>query len=160
MSSPKSGKVQWLSAEERDAWLALAGMMTKLPSALDAHLQADADISFFEYMVLAILSEQPDRSMQMSEIAEFVSASLSRLSHTAARLEKGDLITREQVPGHGRRTRAILTTSGFAKVKSTAPSHVMQVRHLVFDQLSAKDVAALARIGAKVMAAIEHSAEV
>ena len=73
-------------------------------------------------------TEQPDRILQMSDIASFASASLSRLSHTATRLERQGLITREQVPGHGRRTQASLTSAGYEKVRSTAPGHVAQVR--------------------------------
>lgn len=152
VSMPEHEDVEWLSPEERAAWLAAATMFTRLPAALDAQLQRDAGVSFFEYMVLAILSEQPDRCMPMSDIAEFASASLSRLSHTAARLEKQGLITREAMPGcgRGRRFRACITDAGMAKVEATAPGHVMQVRRLLFDDTDPLDLAALARIGQRV----------
>jgi DNA-binding MarR family transcriptional regulator len=143
--------VRWLTVDERKAWLSFAAMMTKFPTALDGQLEADAGLSFFEYMVLAVLSEQPDRSMQMTEIAEFASASLSRLSHTAKRLELHGLITRQQVPGHGRRTRAILTDAGYDKVVSTAPGHVNEVRRLLIDDLTAGELATIARVGEKVL---------
>jgi hypothetical protein len=48
--------VQWLSPDEQAAWRALAAMIVKLPSALDAQLEADEDLSFFEYMIMAVLS--------------------------------------------------------------------------------------------------------
>jgi DNA-binding MarR family transcriptional regulator len=147
--------VRWLSEEERGAWLAVAALVVKLPGALDVQLQAQAGVSFFEYMVLAGLSEQPDLGMQMSDLAAFTSASLSRLSHTASRLEQQGLITRHQVPGHGRRTRAVLTDAGLDKVRSAAPGHVMHVRHLLIDGLSRRDVAVLTRVGKRVLAAID-----
>ena len=50
--------VQWLDGDERSTWR-LAAVMVKLPAALDAQLQRDAGLSFFEYMVLAMLSERP-----------------------------------------------------------------------------------------------------
>lgn len=144
-------EVRWLTPKEREAWLSTATLMVSLPGALDAQLQADAGLSFFEYMVLAVLSEQPDRTLQMSEIAAFASGSLSRLSHTAKRLEKHGYLTRTQVPGAGRRTNATLTEAGYAKVLESAPGHVTEVRRLLIDNISASDLAALTRVGHAVM---------
>ena len=47
---------RWLSAEERQTWLALTSVLIRLPAALDAQLRRDAGISHFEYQVLAELS--------------------------------------------------------------------------------------------------------
>ena len=148
-------RVKWLSDQERHAWLTVAALMTKLPAALDRQLQSDSGLSLFEYMVLVVLSEQSDRTMQMSDIAEFASASLSRLSHTATRLEKQGLITRQQVPGHGRRTHATLTEAGFDKVRSSAPGHVQHVRDLLIDNLTADDLASFARIGEQILRKVD-----
>lgn len=146
-----SEDVRWLSPRERDAWLATSALTVSLPNALDAQLQADAGLSLFEYMVLAVLSEQDDWTMQMSEIAAFASGSLSRLSHVAKRLETQGYIVRSQVPGPGRRTNATLTEAGYAKVVATAPGHVMEVRRLLIDDMPEADLAALARIGRAVV---------
>ena len=99
MSDPEfpasaAAEPRWLSPEERATWLSLVGVMVKLPAALDAQLQRDSGLSYFEYMVLAMLSEQPDRMMRMSELAAAINASLSRLSHLAKRLEGQGFITR------------------------------------------------------------------
>ena len=91
--------VPWLSAEERGAWTALAAVVIKLPGVLDAQLQRDAQLSFFEYMIMAVLSEKEGRSDQMSEIAAATNASLSRLSHAVSRLERAGWIERERLPG-------------------------------------------------------------
>ena len=140
-------EVRWLTSNEREAWLAVAAMMMSLPKALDAQLQSDAGLSFFDYMVLAVLAEHADRTMQMSDIAAFSSGSLSRLSHAAARLEQQGLLTRAPVPGPGRRTNATLTEAGYQKVVAAAPGHVMHVRRLLIDDAGPDDLAALARIG-------------
>ena len=50
--------VQWLDGDERSTWR-LAAVMVKLPAALDAQLQRDAGLSFFEYMVLAMPPSVP-----------------------------------------------------------------------------------------------------
>jgi hypothetical protein len=104
--------VRWLSADERAAWPAVAALMVKPPAALDGRLEADAGLGFFEYMVLAVLSEQPDRTRQMSDLAGLTSASLSRLSHTARRLERQGFLTRTQIPGRGRRTNEAIVQFG------------------------------------------------
>ena len=146
---------RWLSEDERAAWLAVATIMFTLPSALDARLQQDADLTFFDYMVLSVLSEREDRTMQMSEIAAGVSASLSRLSHVAAKLEARGLLRRSRIPGPGRRTSATLTDAGWARVLTAAPDHVATVREYFVDALEPTDLTVLARIGAAVATRID-----
>jgi hypothetical protein len=65
-----------------------------------------------EYHALARLSDSPDHTMRMSELAEATDASLSRLSHLIKRLESRDLVRRERDPEDGRYTNAILTPAG------------------------------------------------
>lgn len=115
--------------DERATWLSLMAMMTRVPSALDAQLQRDAGLTFFEYMVLALLAEQPDRRMRMSELAAVTNGSPSRLSHVARRLEEQHFLERENDAVDGRYTNATLTDAGLAKVVATA-------RSLVIDSLT------------------------
>jgi DNA-binding MarR family transcriptional regulator len=142
---------RWLDAEERAAWLSLAGVVTLLPAALDAQLQRDAGLSHFEYMVLAMLSERPSRTARMSELAGLANGSLSRLSHVARRLEGQGLITRQACADDGRATNAVLTDAGYAKVVATAPGHVETVRRLVFDALTRDQCAQLHTIGERIL---------
>jgi DNA-binding MarR family transcriptional regulator len=127
---------RWLDADERTAWLGLVRLMTKLPTALDAQLQRDAGVSFFEYSVLAMLSEQPDWTLRMSHLATLTTASLSRLSHVAKRLEAHGLMRRALDPEDGRCTNAILTDAGMDLITRTAPAHVAEVRALVIDAVT------------------------
>jgi len=146
---------RWLSDDERAGWMAAAALLIKLPGALDAQLQAEQGLTFFEYMVLAVLSERDDRTLQMSDIAAATSSSLSRLSHVVKRLEAQGLLRRERVPGAGRRTNAVLTDAGHAKVVDAAPGHVARVRHLLVDAVAADDLAALRRISETVVERID-----
>jgi DNA-binding MarR family transcriptional regulator len=124
--------------------------MTTLPAALDARLRQEADLTFIEYMVLAVLSERADRTMQLSDIAAGVSASLSRLSHVVTRLEKRGFLGRARIPGSGQRTNATLTDAGHAKVVAAAPDHVTAVRDYFVDALEPADLATMQRIGKSV----------
>lgn len=147
---PAAAGGPWLSPAEREAWLALSTIMFKLPGLLDQQLQRDADLSFFEYMVLAVLAEQTPPRLRMSQLSALTNGSLSRLSHVAKRLEHKKYIVRRTDAIDRRSTNAILTPAGLAKVRETSPSHVAWVRHLIFDHLTAHQVRELAEIVSRV----------
>src|SRR5438105_2576675 len=107
---------RWLDDEQLHTWLTLGAMLTRLPAAIDAQLQRDAQISHFEYQVLAGLSMTPDRTLRMSVLAAFAEGSLARLSQVVARLEKRGWVRRTPDPADGRSTLAILTDTGMDKV--------------------------------------------
>lgn len=152
---PEPGAPRWLDAEERAAWLSLAGVIVRLPAALDRQLQRDAGLSLFEYMTLAMLSEQPDRTLRMSDLAAATDASLSRLSHVAKRLERQGLLRRAPDPDNGRYTNAILTDAGMDLVVASAPGHVAAVRELVIDPLSPAQLGQLRAAGERILARVE-----
>jgi DNA-binding MarR family transcriptional regulator len=154
-AAPVAG-TRWLNPDERAAWLANSAIMISLPAALDARMQRESQMTFFEYMVLSVLSEQPDHTLQMSELAAQTAASLSRLSHVVGRLEKRELLTRARIPGPGRRTNATLTEAGYETVVEAAPGHVAAVREYLMDELEPHELTALRRIGTAVDAAIKR----
>jgi DNA-binding MarR family transcriptional regulator len=150
-----SAEPRWLTSEERRAWLALGSVLFRLPAALDAQLQRDADLSLFEYGVLVGLSEAPDRTLRMSDLAVLAEGSLSRLSQVVGRLEKRGWVRRAPDATDGRYTLATLTGEGWEKIVGTAPGHVETVRDLVFDALTKAQVGQLTSIGHRIMRAID-----
>ena len=137
---------RWLDDEEQAAWRRLAAVILRLPAELEGQLQRDADMSHFEYWVLAILSEAPDRTLRLSQLATQGNTSLSRLSHVITRLEKRGWVTRQPCPDDARATFAVLTDAGYDQVVAAAPGHVEAVRHFVFDGLDRADIRVLTRI--------------
>ncbi|HEX7308203.1 MarR family winged helix-turn-helix transcriptional regulator [Lentzea sp.] len=133
--TPASENPRWLTAEQRLAWLDMVRVLTRLPAILDAQLERDAGLSFFEYHVLSMLSETPDRTLRLSRLAQLTSSSLSRLSNVVKRLENRGLLRREPDPDDGRASRAVLTPEGLASVELAASGHVTTVRELVVDAL-------------------------
>ena len=127
---------QWLTPDEREAWLSVVRVAGRLPAVLDAQLERDAGLNFFEYTVMAMLSEQPTRTLGMSQLAAVTSASLSRLSNVAKRLERRGYLRRQADPDDGRCTQAVLTDAGMAKVVETAPGHVAAARKVVIDAVT------------------------
>jgi DNA-binding MarR family transcriptional regulator len=142
---------RWLDDEEMSAWLALNGVILLLPAALDSQMQRDNDITMFEYLVLAMLSEAPGRTLQLKRLARVTNGSLSRLSHVVTRLEGRGWVRREPLADNGRVTMARLTDAGYAKVVASAPSHVETVRQLVFDNLDRRQVRQLQEISTRLL---------
>jgi DNA-binding MarR family transcriptional regulator len=146
---------RWLDEDERRAWLRLAGVMLKLAPALDSQLQRDSDMTHFDYLCLAMLSEAEDKTLRMSELAAQVNASLSRLSHVVKKLEMRGWVERFPCPDSRRVTMVRLTEQGWEVLVAAAPGHVETVRELVFDGLDPEEVAALERIAGHVVQQIE-----
>jgi DNA-binding MarR family transcriptional regulator len=133
-------ETQWLDEAERAAWLELVRILFTLPAALDAQLRRDSNLNQYEYRVLGVLAEQPNRTLGMKSLAVVTSGSLSRLSHVVKRLEAAGYVRRQPNPADGRLTEAILTDEGLDKVSAAAHGHVQAVRAHVFDRLTANQV--------------------
>jgi DNA-binding MarR family transcriptional regulator len=155
-------EVPWLDHDELATWISFSAMTQTLLAALDAQLKRDAGLNQFEYYVMASLSEAPDRSMRLSDLAVFAQGSLSRLSHAVSRLEKAGWVERRPSTDDPRSTDAHLTAAGMRKVRQSAPGHVREVRRLVLDPLTGQQVAALGRVSRQILSEVspEISAEV
>ena len=137
----------WLTEQETEAWMGVASIAMQLTGVLDAQLQRDSGIGFYEYSVLSWLSMSPGRTLRMSKLAELTWGSLSRLSNVVKRLEQRGLVRRAPDPTHGRYTNAFLTDTGWECVVRAAPGHVNAVRQFVLDPLSTEQVQALRVVG-------------
>jgi len=136
-------ETRWLTAEERQAWLAVSRTLGTLPAALDAQLIRDAGLNYFEYLVLAMLSEQPGRALPMSRLSAVTAGSLSRVSNVVKRLEARGYVRRGAHPDDRRVKVAVLQDAGLDALVAAAPAHVAHVRHLVIDALAPRDLAGL-----------------
>ena len=137
----------WLTDEERAAWLRLVAIVELLPGVLDSQLRSDSELTHFEYFVLSMLSEAPERTLRMTTLAQRTNATLPRLSHVVNRLERRGLVERFPCPEDGRATNARLTPAGWTTVVAAAPGHVRTVRRHVLDPLTPTQVRQLRRIG-------------
>ncbi|MGV1007268.1 MAG: MarR family winged helix-turn-helix transcriptional regulator [Dermatophilaceae bacterium] len=141
----------WLSERELAAWVRLVAIVELLPGVLDSQLRKDASLTHFEYYVLAVLSEAPQRTLRMTALGARTHATLPRLSHVVSRLEDRALVQRLQCPQDGRATNARLTAAGWRKLQQTAPGHVATVREHVIDALTPQQVAELTAIADAIL---------
>jgi DNA-binding MarR family transcriptional regulator len=148
---------RWLTEEELASWFPLAGVMLRLNPTLDSQLQRDSELTHFDYLCLAMLSEEPGWSSSMSALAARTNASLSRLSHVITKLEKRGWVSRCPSEHSKRVTLVRMTEAGYAVLVEAAPGHVEFVHSLIYEGLSAEDVDHLRRLMTHILDRIEGS---
>jgi DNA-binding MarR family transcriptional regulator len=136
-------ETRWLTADEQATWRSFMLSTRLLFDQFERELQRSAGMPFQYYEVLVRLSESPDHSMRMSELADLSQSSRSRLSHAVSRLEDAGWVRRSSCASDRRGTTAVLTDAGMAVLEAAAPGHVASVRSHLFDQLTAEQLSQL-----------------
>src|SRR5215470_560247 len=139
------GETRWLDASQQQDWRAFVNGIARLTDRLDRVLRDRHGLSMPEYEILVRLSEAEQRRQRMADLAQSVSHSRSRLSHTIGRLETDGLVRRESCEGDGRGVFAVLTEQGFAKLAAAAHDHVASVREYFVDVIDPEDLVAIGR---------------
>jgi DNA-binding MarR family transcriptional regulator len=142
---------RWLDETESRAWRGHLRMSWLLNAAIERDLLRQAGLSHADYYVLASLSEVEGGRLRMSELADGILWSKSRLSHQVARMEARDLVRREGCAGDARGTFCVLTPAGRRAIEEAAPDHVESVRRHLLDVLTPEQVEALAGITTTVV---------
>ncbi len=137
---------KWLDEGEQRAWRAYLLTSRLLDEALDRQLQRDSGLALTHYGILVALSEAPDHTLRMSDLAALQRFSQSRLTNAIARLERDGYVERHQCESDRRGWFAVLTPAGMEAIRAAAPGHAAEVRRLVFDRLTPAQVDALAEI--------------
>ena len=134
---------RWLNPLEDRVWRTFLEVNGRLDRVLDRQLQVDSGLPLTYYIVLAMLSEAPDRQLRMSELAEITTSSPSRISHAVARLEEAGWVERRPCASDRRGWLAVLTDEGYRVLEAAAPGHVEAVRRVFFDPISPSQVGKL-----------------
>jgi len=131
----------WLNGAEQRMWRRWMRLNTELLASLNREMQSDTGLSNADYQVLVVLTDSADGRVRVSELATSLQWERSRVSHHVARMEKRDLVSRLGCPEDGRGAFVRITEAGRAAIERAAPGHVRAVRRLVFDELTAEEVA-------------------
>lgn len=145
-----SDTTRWLDEEEMRAWRGFIVGHELLLYRLHRELQDAHGLSLADYEILVRLSEQPDFRMRMTVLAAEVASSKSRVSHQVARLERADLVKREECANDGRGVFAVLTDNGYETLRTAAPTHLRGVREHFVDLLSEPERATIAKVFERV----------
>lgn len=143
-------ETRWLSDDEQRVWRAFLAAVDLLRGHVEGQLQRDAGMPYTYYAVLVALSEAPNRTLRMSELAERCRSSRSRLSHAVARLEENGWVERKSCLTDKRGSFATLTPQGLAAIEAAAPGHVEAVREALFDVLTPEQIRVLGEISCAI----------
>ncbi len=142
---------QWLTDDQQRAWRGLLQMTSRLDARLNRDLQQTSGLSMPDYDVLVLLTEAPGGRLRMFQLIEDLQWEQSRLSHHIARMQRRGLVAREECTTDKRGAFVVLTDAGRDAIEKAAPEHVALVRRLVFDGLSAEQVAMLQSFVTRVL---------
>lgn len=149
---------RWLTAGEHRAWRAQLAMQSRLSAELNRRLQATCALSLPDYDVLVHLSEAEDGRLRPFALQQRLQWEQSRLAHQLSRMQRRGLVERARSTDDGRGTSVALTDAGRDAIRRAAPAHVEDVRALVFDGLTAADVAAMERLATSVLHRLDDGA--
>lgn len=121
-----------LSAAQERVWRPYIEASLLLETRLDDNLRDRTGLSLIDYHVLMLLSHAPRHRLRMSDLADRMVFSRSRITYQITSMAKRGLVLREPVPEDGRGYRAVLTVTGADALRSAAPIHAESVRALFF----------------------------
>jgi DNA-binding MarR family transcriptional regulator len=152
-------KTRWLDDDQQATWRSYLKATSMLTDAIAAQLQEDSGLPHTYYEILVQLSEAPDHSLRMSELAARALSSRSRLSHAVARLAEQGWVERLDCPTDRRGQIARLTDTGYAALKAAAPGHAGRVLSGLFDALSQEQARQLKAIADAIAANLDGEQE-
>ncbi|MBE6483432.1 MAG: MarR family transcriptional regulator [Actinomycetaceae bacterium] len=135
MRGSNDGSDLRLTREEHEAWCSYLRATAVISETLNRALVDETGLSLNEYQVLERLSEAPDHCMRMSQLADVMVHSRSRLTHTVARLERFGFVRRRVCEEDRRGVECTLTDEGYAKFLDSFPVHDRSVRRSLVDVL-------------------------
>jgi DNA-binding MarR family transcriptional regulator len=115
-------------------------------------LQTESALSPGDYAVLLALSEAEAHRLRSSELAVHVGWERSRLSHHLGRMERRELIRREECATDSRGAEVVLTTAGAEAFRAASIPHLRAVRELFVDALTPEQLTAAGEIAAALSA--------
>ena len=140
---------RWLNPSEMKAWRSYIISSRRLFEALETDLVPHG-LTLVDYEMLVHLSEAPDRTLRMSDLAEKAMMSRSRLSHRIKVMEKAGWVKRQACTQDKRGSFAVMTPKGWSAIKAAAPDHIASVRARFVQHLSKKDQVAVAEVFGRI----------
>lgn len=134
---------EWLDLDQQRHWRSLLTGTSALFAALNHDLEAETGLGLNEYEVLVRLSESPERTLRMSQLAEGLVHSRSRITHTVARMERRGLVIRKPSTCDGRGVDCTMTDDGHTALVAAADVHVTSVRARLVDVVTPAQLAAM-----------------
>jgi DNA-binding MarR family transcriptional regulator len=135
-----------------DAWGALLRVHAAVVPELDRTLQARTGVSLAWYDVLLELASADGGRLRMSDLADRVTLSRSRVSRIVDELTGAGYVGRTDHPGDRRSALAAVTPAGRAAFRRAAPIYLAAIEEQFADGLSAAQLDVLGDLLRAVLA--------
>lgn len=145
------------TTEQLRIWRDFIETADALRSELTARLQSESSLSSGDYAVLLALSEAEGHRMRSSELAAHIDWERSRLSHHLGRMERRELIRREECAADSRGAEIVLTPTGLQAFRGSTVPHLRAVRELFVDALTPEQLIAAGDLAATLRAQLSAS---
>ncbi len=117
-----------MSTEELRVWRTFLVAHAQVTRRLEADLVAEHALPLASYDVLVQLVEAPGHRLRMTELADRVLISRSGLTRLVDRLSKDGLVRREACESDARGLYAVLTPSGYDRLRTASRTHLRGVQ--------------------------------
>ena len=117
---------------------------------LDHELQQRSHLSMTDFEILSALDEAPGKKIRMSELAQKVLVSRSRLTYRVDRLVQAKYLEREECTDDRRGLWAILTETGAQALQAATPGHIMDIENWFFNHLDPEEIQSLGRVMTRI----------
>lgn len=144
-------ELTFLTPIEQQAWQGFLRSHRAVFAALESQLQSEAKMPLAYYSILVRLSEAPDRTLRMGELANKLYSSPSSISHASTKLEALGWMRRENDPNDRRAQLAVLTDEGVEALAAAAPGHIKAVRDNLLHRLTEEQLRQLIAISQAVL---------
>lgn len=146
-----------LSPAEVRTWRPYIESSLRLETLLDERLRETTGLSLMDYHLLMLLAAAPDRRLRMSELADKMVFSRSRITYQINSMTKRGLVLREPVPEDRRGYRAVLTASGADVLHDAMPLHAESIRELFFDHIRPDELDCIERVFTRLHDTLQHA---
>lgn len=146
-----------LSRAEERAWGPYIEASIRLETMLDEQLREKTGLTLIDYHLLMLLSRAPAHRLRMSELADRMVFSRSRITYQVSSMAKRGLVLREPVAEDRRGFRAVLTATGLDILQQAAPLHTESVRELFLDHIRPDELDCVERVFSRLHETLQNN---
>lgn len=143
------GVPAWSDAQ-LEAWVGFHSVHQRVTRHVEQALAGRHGIGISGYKLLARLARAEQGHLRMSELADDALLSPSRVSRLVDEFERAGYVERRPCPSDSRVVHAQMTTAGLDYLAEVHETYVDAVERGFFDQLSEREVKALARVWSRL----------
>jgi DNA-binding MarR family transcriptional regulator len=135
-----------LTDQALSAWVSFIRSHAALVRELNAQLVAEHGLTINDYEVLLHLSQAENRSLRRVDLSQQVLLTASGITRLLDGLERAGWVEKARCDSDARVTYAVLTDSGYQKLREAGGFHVEGVRRVFAAHYTEDELASLAAL--------------